>query len=330
MSYQKIAAFIIVLFSSGSPLLAQSAQDVFTINIQKDGDGGLDEISSPEVKSEDPATVEGAGPVAQGEDAALPESDPDLTEGGTTGEGDLQLGVVVEEDESGSGVSVESVESAGLGEEDLVVPEEGPLTGDVGGQDGWTTVSIPQIKGSISIPNGWHQPTSQELVQSLDLVDFPDDGDRAAAEMGALSIGRVSFLVTKNPEPTENLNPGVSVSWSPIPMAFVQIPLEARSEALARVLSTEIIPEMKSTDKGFQLLEGPKTINDEGAGAWVTFRSTTPLKSGKTNEGIVRLYVLPAKDHLITAIISAPADREKGEEILPDLWAIFESLTFLK
>jgi hypothetical protein len=217
-------------------------------------------------------------------------------------------------------------ERSGLSE---AVPTEGNQ-GKSDEQGEWITVDIPQIKGSIKIPKGWHKPSAEQALQATGFINFSSDDDRATAEMAALSIGRMSILVTQNPEPTESPNPSVIIGWGPTPLVFEQMPLEARSEGLSRFLSAVVLPALKSKDQGFQLLEGPKAIDDEGSGAWVTFRSSTRLKSGGTNEAIVRLYTLPARDHIITVQITTPVDREKSEEVLHDLWAIFESLSYAK
>lgn len=318
MHTPKSASLLVALSLSSAPLLAQEHQDPFLINIKKDDESNS---NTTQVESTTSGADEGQATAGGGGEQVQPEA-----------EDDLQVGIVVEEGDSSDQVVVEGVEvgeGAG-GDEEIEVPERGAESGDVDAQDDWTTVEIPQIKGSIRIPKDWHQPTAEQVLEALDFVKFSSDDERTNAEMGALSVGRMTFLVTKNPEPTEDLNPGVSITWEPMPLVFEQLPLEARSAGLARVLSTVAIPELKSKDDGFQLLEGPKAIDDEGGGAWVTFRATSPLKSGKTNESIVRLYVLPARDHIITAQITAPADREKGEEVLPELWAIFESLSYVK
>jgi hypothetical protein len=258
----------------------------------------------------------------------------------------LQLDIVVEEESPSGGTdgnypADEGTEedqvlpaggtSGGKGETDLSSDGDSAEAGSEEGSEGeWTTVEIPQISGSIKVPAGWHRPTAEQALKSLEFVDFPSYDDKAVAEMGALAIGRMSLLITKYPEPMEGLNPGVSITWEPMPLVFEQVPLEARSEGLARVLSTVVVPEIKANDPGFQLLEGPKAVNDEGGGAWITFKGTTPLKSGGSNESIVRLYILTARDHILTVQIEAPADRESGEEVLPELWAIFESLSYAK
>ncbi len=194
----------------------------------------------------------------------------------------------------------------------------------------WITVELPAIGGSIKVPSQWYQPTSEQVLKATEYIDYPSEEAKVHAEMGALAVGRMSFLVTKNPEPTPDLNPGVSITWERIPASFDQLPLEARSEGLAQVLAASILPALKQRDKGFQLLEGPKVINHEGGGAWATFRVSSTLKTGGVNNGVARLYLIPGRDHIIAAAIVTPAERDEAEEVLPELWAIFESLTYAR
>lgn len=316
MKILKFSAVAVALFASPLPLLAQESQDPFRIDINNDS------VDDPKTETSTEADgANGGGETATAEAEAV-------TEGSNVEE--LHVEIVDEAGGAGGGADDEVIETISL--EEAAEEKEGGGPGAAG--DGehleWVTVEIPQIKGSIKIPSDWNRPTADQVLQAVDFVEYPTEADKMDAEMSALSIGRMTFLVTKYAEPLDGLNPGLSLTWESMPLVFEQVPLEARSQGLARVLSTVVMPQLKAKDKGFQLLEGPKTINDEGGGAWVTFRSTHTLKSGGTTEAIVRLYILPARDHIITAQITTPSDREQAEEVLPALWAIFESLSYAK
>lgn len=192
----------------------------------------------------------------------------------------------------------------------------------------WTTLEIPAINGSIKIPPGWNRPTADQVLRSLDFIDFAGDEERMKAEMDALAIGRVALHFSRYPEPREGANPSLHVTWEELPITFDQLPLESRSAALARTLSSVSLPAMKKKDPGFRLLEGPKEIDQEGGGAWTTFRSSTRLKSGGRSDSVTRLYVVPGRDHIITVTLVTPVDSKEAEDSLPELWTMFESMTY--
>jgi len=187
-------------------------------------------------------------------------------------------------------------------------------------------VNIPQIEGNFTLAEGWHMPDYSQVLRGLEFIDFSQEEAKAIAEMNGLSVGRMSVLVTKHPEPFDGYNPAFRVSWLPIPASISHLPEFAKNEALADIVMGGILPMIQKHDPKFRLLEKPKPIAGEGSGVGVTFRHGLAFKSGQSKEGLIRLYLTPGKDHLIKISLAIPEEREEAESVVADLWAMFESL----
>lgn len=190
-------------------------------------------------------------------------------------------------------------------------------------QEGWITVEIPQLGGSFRMPGGWHRPTSEEALQSLDHIAYDTEAERGQAEMVALAIGRMRVWVTRDPEPSPEFNPGMDIMWNDAGAALGQVPPAQRGFALAKFMSEALIPQIKENDDKFRLLEGPKPMQDV---AWATFIKGQRLKSGDTVEAVVRLNLMMTGDKLAAVSLLLPTERAAAEKVNPVIWDMFKSL----
>jgi hypothetical protein len=189
--------------------------------------------------------------------------------------------------------------------------------------EGWITVDIPQVDGSVMIPTDWNRPTSDQALAGIEYLKLNSDEERAEQEMGSLAIGRKRVWITRDPEPSPNFNPSFDIAWEEAPATMGKIPAEARGPTLAQAMASNILPALKEKSIGFVLLEGPKPMKD---GAWATFKVGTELKDGRTVESLVRFNIFLSGDKLVMVTLALPVDKDEAEKVTPVLWEIFKSL----
>ena len=204
------------------------------------------------------------------------------------------------------------------GEEDTSRKDRGHGEGRV--------IEIPQVQGNFTIAPGWHVTSSEAAMGSLGLVDFPSEEARKEAVESCEEIGRTSVLATRYREPFDGYNPSLLISWHPLPPAFPSLSEGDKNEMLSRIIMKAVVPSIQRHDRRFRLLEKPRPLQGGGSGVGVTFRHGISMKSGKQFDGVVRMYLTHARNHLLSISLATPGSQREAEEVVSDLWAMFESI----
>jgi len=195
-------------------------------------------------------------------------------------------------------------------------------------------VEIPQIEGSISVPESWHTPTAEQAMESVAQFKYPSAAAKSMAELGAMSIGRQSVAFSLHPEPFSGVNPMLVIGWTPIPPPPAGAPAPSADtlrQLTVKMLSDLFLPTLEKNMENFKLLEPPKALPGSRPGAWVTFQSSATLKTGETVQAVHRFFIFPAmsSQRLISANFQIPANSSpETAEIASTINAMLASLKY--
>lgn len=188
-------------------------------------------------------------------------------------------------------------------------------------------MDIPEIGGSINMPSSWSIVTPTDAKLGTENTVYLNEEAKDLAAKTAENIGRQSFKIAKDKEPSKGLNYTLTIAWSPItdPTQVNSVPLEARSEVSSRMLTKKFIPKIKELSRDFSIIEGPTQIDTKGSGSWVTYQEKlikTEGESGIELEGtlVTRLYLLTKPNYFIIVTLSFPEkDNPKTAKINKDI-----------
>jgi hypothetical protein len=171
---------------------------------------------------------------------------------------------------------------------------------------------IPQIEGSIRVPEEWHSVDSRQALESVAKFKYHNEQALSMAESAAKLIGSRSVVFALNAEPYPAANLTVSVGWSPIPpkppgasapgtTSVQQLSISALEKYFAPVLEKSV--------GGFELKSPPTAFPSPRPGSWMTFYATPQLKSGEKFRVVQGICVFPdyASENLIVVTFQIPS-----------------------
>ncbi len=192
---------------------------------------------------------------------------------------------------------------------------------------GFKQVDIPQIGGSISIPESWSAPTSGQMKESIGLI-VPPDGIPAEELVKAMDqFAGNGFAATKLPEPTDQPQTALIVFWTPKPPALDVPGGEALGASLVLEHLKQGMGRLQKGNRNFVMSKEPSLIDRKGTGAWVEYKTDVLTKKGQTYTVTKRLYMLIGKRNLIIVTLGAAGGDEAG---LKELWQAFSTFRYAK
>jgi hypothetical protein len=180
-------------------------------------------------------------------------------------------------------------------------------------------VPLPDIGGSVDVPDSWNLWTREEAQLSVEKVEFETPEAKAWSEGSVASVGTSMVVISKYPEPyTEGVNPLLTINWVDMPPELKRVPEEKRSEVLAQALSRLAVPALGQAlgESGFIPMGEPEPFGPEHKhqGALLTYQTPMKLKSGPLIGPVTRTFLLFGKDHLIIASLVLPKNEGSAND----------------
>lgn len=181
------------------------------------------------------------------------------------------------------------------------------------------------LGGHVKIPTTWVVYSKDDLIASLNKIDFPTPEAKNYTLRRAKTLGRKIFCIKRYQEPYAGCNPSFLLMWE-IPTKKIK---DRSSENLGRLatdkLIKEVLPTLQEHSRDYELIENPRRVQETPM-AYATIKSMEKYIDGTWADIFTRIYVMIQGDYVITIYLQIEDIEEaKNKE---ELWEIFQSLKF--